>query len=98
MASASACGGDAGNGLLARGIDVREHQHVGLIEGAAEIVPKVLRARVAVRLEEHQQALEMAAARGFERGANLGGVVAVIVDQRDAADDALDLKPPRPRR
>ena len=46
----------------------------------------MLRARVAVRLEEHQQALEMAAARGFERGANFGGVMAVVVDQRDAVE------------
>ena len=36
----------------------------------------------------------MAAARGFERGANLDRVVAVVVDQRDAVDDALDLEAP----
>ena len=85
---------DALDGLLARGIDVRQHQNVGLIERAAEILPEMLRARVAVRLEEHQQALVTAAARRFERGANFGGMMAVVVDQRDAVDDALDFKPP----
>ena len=45
-----------------------------------------------MRLEQNQQAIERAAARGFESGANLDGMVAVIVDQRDAGDDALDLE------
>ena len=40
------------------GVNVGQHQHVGLIERAAEIVPKMLGARVAVRLEEHQQAVD----------------------------------------
>ena len=35
----------------------------------------------------------MAAAGGFERGANFDGMVAVIVDQRDAVDGALDFEP-----
>src|ERR1700687_79209 len=75
--------GDAGDGRLAGGVDVREHQHVGLVEGAAEFVPEMLRARVAVRLEEHQQTIEFANARRFECGANFGGVMAVIVNHRD---------------
>ena len=54
----------------------------------------MLRSRVAVRLKEHQQALEAAAARRFERGANLAGMVAVIVNQRNAAENALDLEAP----
>ena len=34
-------GADARRSLLGRGIDVREQQHVGLVEGAAEVVPQV---------------------------------------------------------
>ena len=33
-----------------------------------------------------------AAARGFERGANFGGMMAVVVDQRDAVEDAFDFE------
>ena len=84
--------GDALDRLLARGVDIGDHQNVRLIEGAAEIVPEMLRARVAVRLKEHEQALVTAAARGFERGANFGGMMAVVVNQRDAAEDAFDFE------
>src|SRR4029077_1555060 len=42
--------GDARNRRLAGGINVGEHQHIGLVEGAAEFVPQMLRARVTVRL------------------------------------------------
>ena len=42
----------------------------------------MLRAREAMRLEEHEQAIELAAARGFEGGANFRGMMAVVVDQR----------------
>ena len=52
----------------------------------------MLGARVAMRLEEHQQAIELAAARGFQRGANFDRMMAVIVDQGDAVDDAFDVK------
>ncbi len=52
----------------------------------------MLRARVAVRLKKNQQAVEFAAARGFECGANFGGVMAVIVDDGDVVDDAFDVE------
>src|ERR1700722_3873427 len=86
--------GNAGNRLLAGGIDVHQHNHVSVIERAAKIVPQVLRACVAVRLEKNQDAVEVAAARGFQRGANFDGMVAVVVDQRDVVDHAFDVKPP----
>src|ERR1700733_5034129 len=54
----------------------------------------MLRARIAVRLEKHQQALESTAARCFKRGANLRRVMPVIVNQRHAGKLALDLKTP----
>ncbi len=45
-----------------------------------------------MRLKEHQDAVELAAARGFEGGANFHGVVAVVVNHGDVVDDALDIK------
>src|SRR6266481_479983 len=84
--------GHAGDGRFAGGVDVQQRKDVGLIEGAAEIVPKMLGARVAMGLKEHQQSIELAAAGGFERGTNLGGVMAVIVDHGDVIDYALDVE------
>src|SRR5208282_6210644 len=47
---------------------------------------------VAVRLEQHQQPLVTASARGFERGANLGRMMAVVVDKSDACERAFDFE------
>ena len=84
--------GHARDGGFAGRVDIGQHENVGLIEGAAEFVPQMLRARVAMRLKEHQQAIELAAAGGFESGANFDRVVAVIIDHGDVVDDALDVK------
>src|ERR1700757_815243 len=54
--------GDAGDRRFAGRIDVGEHEQVGLIEGAAELIPEMLRARIAMRLEKNQQAVKLAAA------------------------------------
>src|SRR5208282_1862115 len=80
--------------LFARGINFRDEKNVGLIEGLAKFLPEILRAREAMRLKNHEEALETAAAGGLESGANFGGVMAVIVDQSDAVEDALDFKAP----
>ena len=47
-----------------------------------------------MRLEEHQQAVELANFSGFERGANLHRVVAVIVDHGNVVHDALNVEAP----
>src|SRR5713101_3390054 len=86
--------GYAGDSRLAGGVNVGEHQHVGLIKGAAEFVPQMLRARVTVRLEEQPQAIELANTRGFERGADFGGVMAVIVDHGNVVDRAFNVEAP----
>src|ERR1700739_472733 len=78
--------GDAGDRRFTGRIDVGEDQQVGLIEGTAELVPEMLRTRVAMGLEKNQQTVELAAASSFERGANLRRVVAVVVDDRDVVD------------
>src|SRR5260370_9860167 len=52
----------------------------------------MLRGGIPTRLEKHQQAIELADARGFQRGADLGGVMAVVVDRRDVVDGSLDVE------
>src|SRR5690349_5816436 len=84
--------GHAGDGGLARRIDVGQDENVCLIEGAAEFVPKMLRARVAMRLEEHEQAIELAAAGGAKRGANFRRMMAVIVNNGDVVHHSFDVE------
>ena len=67
---------DPGDRLLGGGVDVGQQEHVGLVEGLAEVVPQRLRAREAVRLEEHHRAPRArAAAQRLERrrGSRSGG-------------------------
>ena len=85
--------GNAVDGWLASGVDFGNHQDIGLIERTPKIFPEVLRARIAVRLKKHEQAFVPAAPRGFQRGANLRRMMAVIVNQRDAVEHAFDLEP-----
>src|SRR6202007_763048 len=85
--------GHAGDGGFAGRVDVDKNDNIGLIECPAEFVPKMLRTRKAMRLEEHQQPMELAAARGLERCADFSGVMPVIVDHRDAVHPALDVEP-----
>src|SRR6202453_1591395 len=75
-------------------INFRHHQNIGLIERAAKIFPEKLGARITVRLKQHEQAFVSATARGFECGANFGGMVAVVVDQGYAAKLAFNLETP----
>ncbi len=42
-----------------------------------------------MRLEKHQQAVKLATASRFERGANLRRVVTVVVDYGDVVDRAF---------
>src|SRR5438132_89495 len=84
--------GHAWDGRFAGRIDIEQHEDVRLIERAAEFIPKVLGAGVAMRLEEHQQSIELAAASRLKRGANLGGVMAVVVHDGDVVNHALDVK------
>src|SRR2546422_3147956 len=84
--------GDAGDGIFAGGVNIREDKNIGLIEGFGEIVPEMLRAREAMRLKENEKSIEFAAARGVERGSNFRRVVAVIVNDGDVGDDAFDVE------
>src|SRR5712672_2048477 len=86
--------GYARDGRLAGSVDVGDNQNVGLVERAREFVPEMLRARVAVRLEKHQETIELADARGFQGGADLGRVMAVVVDHGNVVDRAFNVEAP----
>src|SRR5215467_579905 len=85
-------GADAGNRRFARRVDVHHQQHVRLVEGGEELPTQVQRARVAMRLEHGHHAAVEPRLGGGEGGANLHGVVPVIVDHRDAGGRAPDLE------
>jgi hypothetical protein len=60
---------------------------VGVVKRPEEIVAEVARACVAVRLKHHDESpRRKPASRRGERCSNLRGVMAVIVDDRNAAD------------
>ncbi len=73
------------DGLLARRVDVGDDEDVGLVECAGELVEKQLGARVAVGLKGDDDAAIEAALGSVERGFDLGGVVAVVVDDHHVA-------------
>ena len=80
----AAVGGD--DRRLAGGIDLGEQHRVGAADDLDEVLEAVARARVAMRLErEHDAPAGEGAARGGERRRHLDRVVAVVVDQREAA-------------
>ena len=83
---------DAGDRFFAGGVDVEQVKLVGISEGCGELGHQVAGAGVAVRLEEDVDAGEAAVAGGAEGGEDLGGVVAVVVDDGDVVDDAFDLE------
>ena len=78
---------------LAGGVDVGEHDLVGGAERRAELREQVARACVAVRLEHDHQPPSRRARRGDHRG-NLGGMMAVVVDDHHAAALAAHLEAP----
>src|SRR5262249_46669891 len=79
--------------LLAGGVDVGEQQDVRLMEGAAEVVPQMLRARIAVGLEQDQGAPGSGpGAQRLEGRADPGRLMAVVVDDRDALGFAPHLE------
>jgi hypothetical protein len=82
----------AADRLLAGGIDLGHEQHVDRRQHLGEVVQQVAGARVAVRLErEHDAPPRPALADRLERRGDLGRVMTVVVDQRDAADRQHEL-------
>src|SRR5262249_6899589 len=85
--------GDAGDGLLARRVDVGHPRHVGVEQRAPEVGGELLRARVEVGLEDRVQARagEGVARRG-KRRLDLRRVVRVVVDDGGAVEAAQPLE------
>ena len=83
---------DAFDGLLAGGVNIQHEQRVGIGEGGGELVHQVAGAGVAMRLEDDVDLAKSALARGGQRGPNLGGMVAVVVDHADARGLAAQLE------
>src|ERR1700675_3596367 len=52
----------------------------------------MLRARIAMRLEEHQQAIKLANLGGFQRCSNFYRVMAIVVDDGDVVGHAFDIE------
>jgi hypothetical protein len=75
----------AGDRILARRIDIGDGDHVGLVEAGAEILEQVRQARIAVRLVNGDHPALGGLTRGLQHGGDLYRVVAVIVDDGDAA-------------
>ena len=77
--------GDARDGHLASREHVDEHELVGVGERVREILAQRLQARIAMRLEHDDDVAEVESMGGGERRLDLGGMMAVIVYDGDAA-------------
>ena len=79
--------------LFARGVDRRDERDVRAAQRVAELRREVARARIEMRLKQRDDAaLRIAAARGVERGPDLGRMMRVVVDDQRAVVVAEDLE------
>ena len=81
--------GRSGDWLFARRVHVGDEKDVGLVERAREIVEEELGARVPVGLEGDDDAPVESALGCIEGRLDLGGVVAVVIDDDDVAGLAV---------
>src|SRR5580704_5727384 len=87
-------GGDSGQRLLARGVDLGQEHDVPTRQGAPEITGEIPRAGVEVRLKRDDNASAWKRrAGGIERRADLRWVVRIIIDHRDPARLSEALEP-----
>src|SRR5213593_1884307 len=83
---------DAGDRRLAGRVDVHHDQHVSQIERRQELVPQMLGPGVAVRLKHRHDPTVEAGLGGGQGRPDLGRVMTVVVDHRDATGTTQDLK------
>ena len=83
---------DAGDGSFTGRVNVDDTNNVRSLKAIAKFMQQVASASVAMRLKQHEDAFESALTGRFQGGANLCGVVAVIINDSDAADFSLALK------
>ncbi len=81
---------DALDRLLASGINRHDKDHVGVIEGALEVIHQRLKPGVAVRLNDGDHSAFGTLPRGGEHRSDLGRMVCVIVDD-DCTVDLADM-------
>jgi hypothetical protein len=84
--------GYAGDRRLASGVYIENGDTIGVAKGCGELVEQQLRARIAMRLEDDVNAPKATLARCRQSGANLGGMVAIVVDDRHTVGAALELE------
>ena len=77
---------------LTGGVDVGQEHDVGVVERFQEVAEEIPRARVAVGLERDDQPSREPLARGVQRGADLFGMMAVVVDHEHPTLLALHLE------
>ena len=76
---------DAVDRLLRRGVDIEQIHVIGAMKGTCEIVHQMHGSRIPMRLENREDAFELTVAGCRQSGPNLGRMVAIIVDDRDAS-------------
>ena len=82
----------AGDGSFAGRINVDDTNNVRSLKAITKFMQQIASASVAMRLKENEDAFESALTGRFQGGANFCGVMAVIIDDSDAADFSLALK------
>src|SRR6185437_4591793 len=85
---------DARNWTFARSIEWRDDDVIGVFEARNKLVEEITDARIAMRLDDRDDATLGAAARRPEHGRDFGRVVAVVVVNRDAVPFARQLEAP----
>jgi len=93
-ACGQALGCYAGDGFFAGCVDGQDYNSIGIRERTTKLVQKIKGSGEPVRLEDDMNVLVAALAGCGQCGANLGGMVAVIVDDGDAARLATQLETP----
>src|SRR5262249_29728636 len=87
---------DPFDGVFAGAVDIADGDDLGFVEGARKLVHQVARARESMGLERQYHApFGKAAPRTGQRSANLCRMMAVVVDDHDAAGLAAHGEAPR---
>ena len=68
---------------LGGGIDIADENQIGCLQNFSEIIGKRLRARVAMRLEKHDEPFRIERAGSLQRGRKLRRVMSVIIDDAE---------------
>src|SRR5499427_9471639 len=83
---------DAGDRRLAGRVDVHHDQHVSQVERREKFFPQMQGPGVAVRLKHRHDPTVESSLGGRQRSSDLGRVMPIVVDHRDASGAAQDLK------